>query len=310
MAKITLTKDYMAELRSALHVATLDALLKSHRWMPGEIAFQGGTCLHLAHGSPRFSEDLDFLVGSGLQLDTIAAGMERRLNVASWLPRGASISVRKPARGDRNPHAFTVVIGGPDVIGSVQVKVELYQTAKANIEPLQLRVSRVALTTGPAAGAFATVPVVSEQEIFADKVFAVGARPYIKPRDIFDLHWLDQQLPGATVSKGDMRIRLATYPNEKAANWIERAAARAEMLSGQADMVMTDLQRWLPASWPLTIENVRDMINVTVRCLNQGVETMREMEAIADIKGRLESVQESASDTAEPGTTPPRQGRR
>lgn len=122
------------------------------------------------------------------------------------------------------------------------------------------------------------------------------------------MHWLDQQLPGSIVSKSDMRIRLATYPNEKAGSWIERTAARAEMLPGQADMVMADLQRWLPASWPLTIDNVREMIDVTVRCLNQGVQTMQEMEAIASIKGRLESAQESASD--ESGATPPRQGGR
>lgn len=58
MAKRPMRPEQAFDLRQALHVATLDALLASRRWEPGELLFQGGTSLHLAHGSPRFSEDL------------------------------------------------------------------------------------------------------------------------------------------------------------------------------------------------------------------------------------------------------------
>lgn len=61
MPKRQISASEAFDLRQALHVATLDALMASRRWEPGDLVFQGGTSLHLAHGSPRFSEDLDFL---------------------------------------------------------------------------------------------------------------------------------------------------------------------------------------------------------------------------------------------------------
>lgn len=66
--KRTLSSQEEAQLRDVLQTATLAALMNSRRWEPGDIAFQGGTSLHLAHGSARFSEDLDFLVRGGLSL--------------------------------------------------------------------------------------------------------------------------------------------------------------------------------------------------------------------------------------------------
>lgn len=76
MPKRHLTAAEAFDLRQALHVATLDALMASRRWEPGDLAFQGGTSLHLVHGSPRFSEDLDFLVNSSLKLNSISAAFE------------------------------------------------------------------------------------------------------------------------------------------------------------------------------------------------------------------------------------------
>ena len=55
--------------------------------------FQGGTSLHLAHGSPRFSEDLDFLVNSSLKLESLSKAVRSRLVGASWLTQGLEISV-------------------------------------------------------------------------------------------------------------------------------------------------------------------------------------------------------------------------
>jgi hypothetical protein len=50
MPKRHLTAAEAFDLRQALHVATLDALMASRRWEPGDLAFQGGTSLHLVHG--------------------------------------------------------------------------------------------------------------------------------------------------------------------------------------------------------------------------------------------------------------------
>jgi hypothetical protein len=85
---------------------------------PGDLIFQGGTSLHLVHGSPRYSEDLDFLVNSSLNLQSLAKAVEARLDGASWLvPAGAELTVSK-AKDARNPHTFVVAIGGPGLIGA------------------------------------------------------------------------------------------------------------------------------------------------------------------------------------------------
>jgi hypothetical protein len=39
---------------------------------------------------------------------------------------------------------------------------------------------------------------------------ALAARPYLKPRDVFDLHWLSQQGSLHACTDHDLRARLAT----------------------------------------------------------------------------------------------------
>lgn len=287
MAKRTLSPTEASDLRQTLHVAVLEALVASRRWEPGDLVFQGGTSLHLVHGSPRFSEDLDFLVKSTLDLDAIGESIQARLGKSSWIPRDARLTVTK-AKDGHNPHAFDVTIGGPAIIGSVRVKVELWQTPAHALKPLTVVVKPVRLITGPAAGAQAFVPAAAPNEIYADKVFAVAARPYLKPRDVFDLHWLLQREPSLfdTFSVEDMRIRLATYPNETPAAWLDKAHARLAQLPGQRDVVARDLARWLPSSWPIGAGEVDEMVATTCRALADGV---AKMEAIRDQSGEGEA---------------------
>ena len=45
-------------LREYLQYKILEAIFDSP--LAGKLTFMGGTCIHIVHGSPRFSEDLDF----------------------------------------------------------------------------------------------------------------------------------------------------------------------------------------------------------------------------------------------------------
>lgn len=278
MAKTVLTATQQFELRQALQVATLDALLTSRRWQPGELVFQGGTSLHLAHGSPRFSEDLDFLVNSTLDLDAIGKTIEARLAGTPWLPPGTKISVTK-AKDEHNPHAFNVVVGGPNVIGAVRVKVELWKTTEASMKPLGIQIVPLRLASGPAAGVLTHVPTADVEEIYADKVFAVGARPYVKPRDFFDLHYLLKRHPKLTLSEEALRVRLATYPNETPVAWLAKAQERRASLPSTVDAVRADLRNWLPSNWPLTVANAKEIVAVSVDALEGGIRIMHAIAA-------------------------------
>lgn len=277
MPKKQLSSSEAFDLRQALHVATLSALVSSRRWEPGDLIFQGGTSLHLAHGSPRFSEDLDFLVNSSLKLDSITDAVQSRLANTPWLPEGTTLTVGK-TKDHKNPHAFVVTIAGDDLIGAVRVKVELFKADKERaLQPLSAVVAPVRITTGPGAGMQAFVPTADLPEIFTDKVFALGARRYLKPRDVFDLHWLREQGGLRECSKADMQVRLATYLNETPEGWLDKAFARRQQLKDSVEDVRNDLVRWLPPTWPLTEESVKAMVATAVESLENGIDVMREL---------------------------------
>lgn len=299
MGKRQLAPAEAFDLRQALHVAVLEALMASRRWAPGELIFQGGTSLHLVHGSPRFSEDLDFLVADSLKLGSIGSAIQSRLAGTPWLPADMALSVTTPKDG-RNPHVFDVAVSGDGVLGSVRVKVELWAAPHDALKPLATAVSPVRLIVGRAAGAQAFVPTLELKEIFVDKVFAVAARPYLKPRDVFDLYWLAERGEAQACTQKDLAIRLATYPNETPQNWLEKAAARRRELLGSTDKVKADLRRWLPLSWPLTDDKVSSMIEASVLALDRGVQSMQ---ALADAEG-IGSVPESDPEADEGAPAP------
>ncbi len=279
MPKRHLTPSEAFELRQALHVATLDALMASRRWEPGDLVFQGGTSLHLVHASPRYSEDLDFLVNSSLNLKSLANAVEARLEGASWLvPEDTKLTVSK-AKDARNPHTFVVAIGGPNLIGAVRVKVELWRAKESVLSAVKTVIAPVRPMRGAASGIQTFVPTAELPEIYVDKVFAIGARAYLKARDVFDLHWLAVQGVSGACTPENLRVRLETYPDETAAAWLAKARARRKELASSTGVVAQDLKRWLPSTWPLTEAAIQPMIQTTTEALDEGMGVMRVIEA-------------------------------
>jgi hypothetical protein len=274
--KRVIQPDEQLRLRDDLQAATLAALIDSRRWQPGDLAFQGGTCLHMAHGSARYSEDLDFMIRGGLSLDGLAGEIKRRLRLPAGTPPDLSVSVT-PARSERNPHAFMVTLGGPDVIGTVKVKVELWKTDAALMETLQIMVSTI---TSPS-GIQTFVPVITLEEILADKVYAIGARDRLKPRDVFDLWWLHQRSPAPVLDAGMLCARLSIYPRgdpvHTAKAWLEAARARLVVLKAASTIsaVAQDLGRWLPSSWGMDDFVAGGMLVVSASQLEEGIGIIR-----------------------------------
>lgn len=287
--KRVLAPDEQFRLRNALQLATLAALMESRRWEPGDLVFQGGTCLHLAHGSARFSEDLDFMIRGGLSIDGLAAEIERRLR----LPSGSNglVPTVSMGRHDRNPHSFTVTLSAPDVIGSVKVKVELWETDRNVLRSVQVVVSAIAGAAGPM-----YVPSENLEEICADKIYAVGARARLKPRDVFDLWWLCQRETPPALVPASLLARLSIYPGKAndprktAGQWLANAAGRlAELTASDAPArVAIDLKRWLPTSWPMQQADAAGMLAIAATLLKQGMAVVRDFEATGEIPTRQE----------------------
>lgn len=271
MPKTVLTPTQAFDLRQVLHVAALQALMASRRWAPGDLVFQGGTSLHLAYGSPRLSEDLDFMVSEALNLTSIEATVLQRLqSIGMVLPEGGQLSVTR-AKDGHNPHAFVVAISGNDLIGGVRVKIEMWKTNAEALSEVQATVAPVRTVSGMQA----FVPTAELSEIYADKVFALAARDRLKPRDVFDLHWLVKHHHVSKVSEQKLQVRLAAYPNETPAGWLDKAFARRNGLRDASGEIAKDLKRWLPSSWPMDDAKAEDMARTAIDCLEQGIDMMR-----------------------------------
>lgn len=276
--KRTLSTQDESYLRGVLQTATLAALMDSRRWEPGDIAFKGGTSLHLAYGSARFSEDLDFMVRGGLSLKGLSREVQRRLRLPPDIAPDLSVSVT-PIKDERNPRSFLVTLSGKQVIGSAKVKIELWQTPAATMHALTLKVSTIPSSTGQA-----FVPTLDLIEIFADKVYALGGRERIKPRDVFDLWWLcEQGITGTTPEF--LRARLSIYPapsgllSDTAQAWLKSAVARLAELQapGAVERVAQDLKRWLPSSWRIDSGVAAPMLARAIAQLERGIDIMRRL---------------------------------
>jgi hypothetical protein len=280
--KCILQAEEQLRLRADLQAATLAALMASRRWEPGDLAFRGGTCLNLAYGSARFSEDLDFMIRGGLSLDGLAGEIKRRIRLPPDTPADLAISITA-VRDDKNPHAFTVTLAGPQVVGSAKVKVELYQTESALMDSLQIMVSTI---TTPS-GLQTFVPSATLDEILADKVYALGPRERLKPRDVFDLWWLMQRSPQPALDPDKLTARLSIYPRgdgtacATAGLWLKDAQSRLRTFSAHATVkvVQADLQRWLPSSWPMNEDEASRMLAAAALQLEAGIGIIQDFEA-------------------------------
>ena len=278
MSKRSLPVEDQQRLREILHTATIAALMDSRRWQPGDLAFQGGTSLHLAHGSARFSEDLDFMVRGGLSLAGLSKQVQQKLRLPTDVPADLNLSV-STAKDQRNPHVFYVTLSGPLVLGSAKVKVELWQTPALALRSLALKISTVYSSAGQA-----FVPTLTLAEIFADKVYALGARARIKPRDIFDLSWLAER-ETQTLTIEALRTRLEIYPadsgvvSDTASAWLANAELRCvDLKAATAGRdVAIDLKRWLPSSWPMNEKTATAMLQHAITQLEAGMKLMRDL---------------------------------
>jgi len=277
MPKRVLTPSEAYQLRQALQLFTLDALMSARRWGPSDLVFQGGTSLHLAHGSPRFSEDLDFLVRRDVDPQQMQRHLQATLEAQPWLPRDMRVTV-KPAKAEHNPVALTVVLAGDDVVGAVRVKLELWKTPQSALGGVRAFLAPVRLMSGPAAGAYAHVPTAELEEIFADKVFALAARDRLKPRDVFDLHFIAQSAPTLPRLSADaMRIRFETYPGMSEDAWEFAARNRKAELEGASHAIHEDLVRWVPKTLPLGLRDVIAMVSTASGGLVEGLDALTEL---------------------------------
>jgi hypothetical protein len=124
-----LTPEIASEWAQRAQLFVLDALMVESTWAAGQIAFYGGTSLHLSWRSPRFSEDLDFLIDrQAADIDQVMARVASRLKerFVDEDPR-FKVDIRNKTRdGERMP-AFHVLVEHEGFMGKSMVKADFWR---------------------------------------------------------------------------------------------------------------------------------------------------------------------------------------
>ena len=205
------------------------------------IVFQGGTALRLFHGNPRFSEDIDLVLVEGVGTFSLAHHMPHVGRYAQdTFPFLDSVETRAQ-RDDTELQRHVLRTLSEDHEQIVRVHIELASVPSHRNGPRILDFPPIQ----PA------IRVEDTVEILADKVCALAFRPYLKGRDLWDIHYLTEER--------SIKIEWELV-RRKAGDYGESASALIEGLERAGERIREDgmstleseLVRFLP---PQVLEN-------------------------------------------------------
>jgi hypothetical protein len=282
MPKIVFSQSVTLDLTRRLQLMLLDSLMASGSWDSDSLRFQGGTSLSLVYGSPRFSEDLDFIAGSFSGLNRMLSGAANRMKqtLRTALP-GAEVKFGRRDEDPesfeaKNPRTFTVTVSHADWHRAVKIKVEFWVCDPAAVaayeaKVLPARVLAAALDKNPLRTVISPVlvPAATLEEICVDKLHALVGRQYLKHRDVFDLFWLEQQgaADWSTYLKERYEHHAAMYSQSlPLPRLVEALADKATVIQGLAASadLSEDLKRWLGEDATLAQRSSADEIATSV----------------------------------------------
>ncbi len=146
------------------------------------LVFNGGTALRLAHGSPRFSDDLDFSLLAPVSeavfvaaADTVANGLSK-VTLVEALAKRLTLFALYRVREPYLPFAFYIKL-------EVSTRPETFERE---------RDFSLHLLTSPVTPVSALTQVATLERMWADKETAVATRHH--PRDLYDLWFIAQKL--------------------------------------------------------------------------------------------------------------------
>lgn len=238
MARRPLTQTESRDIADTLHRLVLMELVEAGDWSCKNMAFQGGTSLHLVWDSPRYSEDLDFVLAESEE-EQLAHSMQKvRRKVQSWMAGKypeCKIEIKDRRKADNAVKKFDVVWSEPSVLGTVMVRTEFYAVDQRLLQAYTPALR--AVDSEKLVRLHATIPAAQREWIYHDKMHAIADRPFLKWRDLFDVWWLRTQ------SKGDAGRGL-TPPWEDSKFW-ERANVVNAMYHGQPSGLIPGLKKFL-----------------------------------------------------------------
>lgn len=143
-----------------------------------KIVFQGGTALKLFYGNPRFSEDLDFVLRENKIFDLTNSIPDLQTFIHDVFPFVEEVHIDIQRNDAYMQRLIIRLLGKP--FRRLRLHIELAYIPSYHNRPRILDCPPI----------YPVVRVEEIHEILADKLTALGNRPYLKGRDIWDIYFL------------------------------------------------------------------------------------------------------------------------
>jgi len=201
------------------------------------VVFMGGTALRIFHGNTRYSEDIDLVVRDGVGPYSLTGTVDRIPDlVKAVLPfiDGVEVRVQKDSP-ERSRFLVSILSDNNDQ--RVRVNLELASVASYDNRPMILDFPPF----NPA------IRVETVEEILADKACALVLRPYIKGRDLWDIHLLAMERKVEVDWKMAER-KVHDYGGDTDHLDILVKDAQGRIISGGGSSLEMEMTRFLPAT--------------------------------------------------------------
>ncbi len=168
-------------LREYLQYKILEIIFRSK--FSARLAFMGGTCLHIVHGIPRFSEDLDFdNDGMNCESFTVLASIIKK----ALLREGYNVEVKTVLKGTYRAYVgFTSVLQQSGLTGHRNEKMHI----QVDTEPQHFSYQKEFAILNKFE-VFCRVRTVPIGILLSQKILCILTRPRPLGRDFFDASFL------------------------------------------------------------------------------------------------------------------------
>lgn len=250
------------------HVFVLDALMSESSWQCDDFAFHGGTSLHLSWRSPRFSEDLDFLISRDVNdVGRVMKAVQRRVQERFLMVDPAiKIELKDRTKDEGRLIHFQVLVSSPERLGKVMVKVEFWKVDAEYLASYPTEFRTPAVNGDLVTSVIHPIPAAKLMTAFCDKLTAFATRPFLKWRDIFDLWWIGTQTNVTLDIEDVARQFLHNLSAYNTREDLSPSAALRLFLEREDEAIFAeaerDLRQWIPEMmWKrLYPDTVRDMV--------------------------------------------------
>ena len=251
-----LTANEKTMLSQTLQLFTLDGLAEGLSDATGRLVFHGGTSISTTLGSPRWSEDLDFVISPTMarDLENLRLQIEKIASdrIAEITP-GARFSLvdKGKARGkvrEGDPGEVVRWVGRwehPMRIGVVKIKNEFYIAEPDIVKTYETRAAR---PTAIGIDCRNDLPCATLATIWSDKIMAMSARPVMKWRDVFDMGHVMEHIGDVSEKFLFERLEIATQSYRSTLEDLYVNLARPELvqLEDHYEVFESDMEKWLP----------------------------------------------------------------